>query len=170
MNLQPLNGSGRSISDFLYTAIITLLFTGGTWFVAEQLSSLRAWQGRNASSFTGPVNTRADGSASPNYSLLVRVSMIIWLITNHHWSWMVDSGAGWCILTNSGKRYRSNHRHPRGFNDIGNKLFAGDYLSKLMTARYYGNVNFFDVSFGWWKPGYPPLKPTSRSSSRADSV
>ena len=39
MNLQQLNQSGKTLREFVLTALIALLLTGISWFIIEDLNS-----------------------------------------------------------------------------------------------------------------------------------
>lgn len=82
MNLQQLNGSGKSIKSFVVTALVDLIITGGSWWLLEQWSSIRAWQKRDPDSYKSP-------KSAPNYSILVRAAMLTWLMAHGHSYWMV---------------------------------------------------------------------------------
>lgn len=136
MNLQQLNGSGKSAGYFVGTAIIALIITGGSWWLTEQWSSLRAWRKRDPGSYKGPVTFKSYARSAPNYSILVRAAMLTWLVARGHSSWMVHSGAGWCTLINSRRVSMLSGTEREG-------LFAGDYLSRFILP----DCDYDDWSF-----------------------
>ena len=147
MNLQQLNGSGRSLGDFIGTAAIALVLTGGTWWIMEQLNYLLAWPKRGAEAQVPPTQ-------HPGYAISVRLTMIAWLICNGHWSWMLKSGAGWHILINSGLGFRYKYRYT-AWAAASKDLTAGNYVSKFakknlnrLTEEYA--MNPFDIRAGHW--------------------
>lgn len=174
MNLQQLNGSGKSLRNFIATAAVALIITGGSWWLLEQMSSLRTWRARDPEHYKGTLTAKPYGHSSPNYSILVRAAMLAWLVTHGHWSWMVKSGAGWCTLTNSSAKYR-----PRWHGPI-QGLTAGDYLSKFICPDHC--YDRFDLHYGSWKsnkdkmvhPPPPTASPgtntTSNTSFASNSV
>lgn len=160
MNLQQLNGSGQGLWDFLITAVLALVITGATWWVIEQLNSLRAWRRRDRQTYKPPRKNEPDKRRSPDYSLLVRLTMITWLITHGHWSWMIKSGAGWCVLTNSSAEKVA----PGSWND---GHFAGDVLSHVIGPHAW--IAFQSPS-GWWPVISSRDDSTKDSSSEGASV
>ena len=137
MNLQQLNGSGKNLNEFVYTAVAALAITGASWWVLEQINNLRNWWKRTPSDYRRSSHKVKKGSSSPKYSIVVRVWMLVWLSLNGHWSWMVESGAGWCILINSRKRYRRDPYWSSYIDSEGDGLFAGDYVSSFMNESAY---------------------------------
>ena len=142
MNLQQLNGNGKSIGNFITTAVIALVLTGSSWWLMEQLNSLLAWRKRGAELQHRPNR--------PNYSITVRLTMLAWLVWNGHWSWMRQSGAGWHILINSGSGYRKR----RGFfvPDSVNAslgLTAGDFVTKFANESKQ-SAYFHPQTFAYW--------------------
>ncbi|KAL8915123.1 MAG: hypothetical protein Q9172_006952 [Xanthocarpia lactea] len=70
MNLQQLNGSGQSLVDFVLTALLALIITGGTWYVIEIVNVYRKWQeDRN--------QQRPGKEPSSSHSVAERIGMII---------------------------------------------------------------------------------------------
>lgn len=98
MNLQQLNGSGQSVRKFVLTALIALIVTGSTWYIAELVNSFRNWQRKR--------NRTEDKELAPKYSVAERVAMIVWLVREGHRTWMTDTGAWSRILCNSRKPFR----------------------------------------------------------------
>lgn len=129
MNLQQLNGSGKNVRYFVATALVALIITGGSWWLAEQWNTLRAWRNRNPWSYEGPVTLKSYPHIKPDYSILVRAAMLTWLVTHGHWSWLIQSRAGWCTLTNSASGCKT-------VNSCHSGLSAGDYLSKYIHPDY----------------------------------
>lgn len=151
MNIQQLNGSGRSLQTFVATAIIALAITGTLWWLTEQLSSLRAWRNRDPDHYESPSTIKAYGRVSPNYSLAVRIAMLVWLVRHGHSSWMTKSGAGWCVLTNARTGYRPDPRFSEYGSESSKGLCASDYLSRNMQ-RFEGPYSRLDTNFlgGRW--------------------
>ena len=165
MNLQQLNESGKNLNVFVYTAIAALVITGACWWVLEQINIFRSWRKRNSSDHGRPSRKTMQGSSSPKYSIAVRVWMLAWLMIHGHWSWMINSGAGWCVLINSQKRYQRNPEYQFLIDSTGDELIAGDFLSKFIhQSPSLGEDYRFHRSSGGWKGGHPP------SSSEKDSV
>lgn len=157
MNIQQLNGSGRSLQTFVVTAIVALAITGTSWWLTEQLSSLRTWRNRDPDHYEGPSTIEAYGRVSPNYSLAVRIAMLVWLVRHGHSSWMTKSGAVWCVLTNSRTGFRPDPNFSGYWPESAKGLCAGDYLSRNIR-RYEGIYRPVDFSFlgGGWKLDQPP--------------
>ena len=99
MNLQQLNSNGRSIWVFLGTAAILLVATGVTWFSIEGVQDARGWISE----------VREDRSilAYEYPSMFKRLYLIWWLSRNGLFMWMIYTGAGLCLLTNSSRRFQS---------------------------------------------------------------
>lgn len=88
MNLKELNGSGQNLWVFLTIAIITLLTTGASWFLLEEINKFVKWRRRGHDAFG-------------RYTLTLRVFMLAWLLKKGHMIWIWKSGAWWRILVNS---------------------------------------------------------------------
>ncbi|KAL8919488.1 MAG: hypothetical protein Q9208_006773 [Pyrenodesmia sp. 3 TL-2023] len=101
MNLQQLNGSGQTVTDFVVTALLALIITGGTWYVAEVVNVYRTWYRKRRED--GRLRMKDQPFPLPRYSLAERIFMITWLLRDHRGRWMWRSGAFSKILFNSGK-------------------------------------------------------------------
>lgn len=146
MNLQQLNGVGRSIDAFIGTALTALVLTGGSWWLMGQLTSLSAWRKRVVE-----VQRR---QTRPKYTIAVRLAMLVWLLCNGHWSWMRKSGAGWHILTNSGSGFQNRYRYS-AWVAASKGLTAGDFVSKFANEGIDGlkeslTISPFDIVGGKW--------------------
>ena len=144
MNLQQLNQSGRSLRDFVLTAVIALFVTGGSWWLIEEFHLFRLWQKGDS--------RRADRGPRPNFSIGVRFWLIAWLIGNGHWSWMLQSGAARRILTNSPDKYQivpGYRANDSFYADEG--ISAGLYVSKRLQNPKYGTYDDFKVVLGGWR-------------------
>lgn len=93
MNLEQLNGSGRSIGIFLGTAGTLLLVTGALWLLLEGVQHVRVYLRR-------PQEDRRR-VPSQRHNIFIRLYLIWWLSRNGLFKWMIRTGAGWCLLTNS---------------------------------------------------------------------
>ena len=103
MNLQQLNGSGKTLSAFFATAIIALLLTGLTWIVLEQIKELQQWR-QDLEQEREILQDKPDDRLT--LALSVRLAMVAWLIWKGRVGWMLRSRAAWCILTNSPAIFR----------------------------------------------------------------
>ena len=101
MNIQQLNGNGQNIWVFFTTAVIALVITGGSWFssnhVAKGKAEAVAWYKERA--LAKQLNDKTE--AKSEYSLLLRMAMLVWLVRNGHKAWMWHSGAWIAILIDS---------------------------------------------------------------------
>lgn len=136
MNIEQLNGSGQRLSVFITTAVVTLAVTGGSWFVIEQVNSYRKWRKRRSDA---PYNGKTQ------FALVVRVAMLVFLISNGYTQWMLKSGAWWRILLNL-KSLLQFHYDPW---DSGERLTAGEYVSKYSTRGLYNTYHFFSSNIEW---------------------
>ena len=99
MNLQQLNGSGKSIGVFLGTVAILLFVTGMTWL---------AFQGiQDALMLVRQSEEEKRLVSCLNPSIFLRLGLIWLLCRNGLFVWMIRTGAGWCLLTNSSKGFCS---------------------------------------------------------------
>lgn len=122
MNLQQLNGSGQSLRKFILTALIALIITGSTWYFVEVVNSYRNWQDKRT--------RRATDVPAPEYSIIERVAMIIWLVREGHWTWMTKTGAWSRILRNSNKPFRAFYPHSTFL------ISVGDLVSKHSLGEF----------------------------------
>ena len=99
MNLQQLNHSGTSMGVFLGTAGILFLVTGILWLFLEGL--------QNARVFVSQFEEERQPEFPYSTSVILRLYLIWRLSTNGLFVWMIRTGAGWCILTNSSTGFRS---------------------------------------------------------------
>ena len=99
MNIQQLNRSGQPMSVFLATALALLLMTGGSWLCSTRLATHKAvtWYKERAAANKAFNET----GNSQEYGLLLRLTMLVWLVRNGHSYWMWRSGAWGAILTDS---------------------------------------------------------------------
>lgn len=107
MNLQQLNGSGQTVKHFVVTALVALIITGGTWYVAEVLNVYRTWYRRRRED--GSLRRKGQPFPVPRYSLAERILMITWLLRDHHGPWMWRTGAFSKVLFNSEKPMSSHY-------------------------------------------------------------
>ena len=119
MNLQQLNGNGQHVQVFIFTAMVALTITGGSWFIIEQVNSYRKWKRRSS-------EEQYDGST--RFSLAVRVAMIAHLHSKGHTLWMFKSGAWWRVIID----HRSRFVGPYDYGD--GSLTASEYLSKFIRS------------------------------------
>ena len=139
MNLQQLNQSGRSLHDFILTAVIALLFTLFTWWLMEELNGFLSWRNQ--------AHERADRGPFPNHALVVRILIFAWMIKDGHWAWMRHTGAARRILSNSSKGFETNY----GLYEEYRGLPASVYVSKFLRdppKNKWASPWDFDVG-GW---------------------
>ncbi len=109
MNLQQLNGTGQTLREFLVTALVALVITGGTWSATEAVNAYRNWNRKRAAA------QKYGHKPGPKYSMAERAAMIMWLLRNHHGAWMLETRVWWLIATNSNKKmYTSSWVGPAG--------------------------------------------------------
>ena len=132
MNLQQLNGSGRSLADFVLTALLALIITGGAWYVIEVLNEYRKWQEDRNQQWSRK-------EPSFNHSVAERIGMIVWLLRSGHWSWMRETGAWWRIFFNNGrplKRYSGALTEYSGYPEM---MLLGDLVSRCSADPVNNN-------------------------------
>jgi hypothetical protein len=142
MNLQQLNGSGKSLQAFIGTSFVALVITGGTWFFIEQLNGYRYWHSKRYE--------RAQ-TVKSKFSVGERIAMIAWLFGNNELSWMWKSGAWWRIPINNGTTYIQDP----DFRGAYLLLSATDYVSKYsqfeirdrVVGQRAGVTNCFDERY-----------------------
>ena len=120
MNLEQLNGSGQPLRVYIITAVVTLAFTGGLWFVIEQVNSYLKWRKRSPDE---PYN------GETQFTLVVRLAILATLLSIGCTSWIFESGAWWRILVNHRSRIISPYDPQSDKSDKG-LLNAGEYASK----------------------------------------
>lgn len=135
MNLQQLNASGRSLQVFVITAALALFITGASWFCVDQFNDNIAWRRRNVeTAYTPPTHTSF---------LIVRLTMIVWLIHNGHLSWRQKSGVWPLLLRDS---HREPSWYPNGLPQDARYLSAGEYVSKFSRERRNDGFDPFATS------------------------
>ena len=120
MNIEQLNGNGQHVQVFIFTAMVALTVTGGSWFVIEQANSFRKWRRRS-------TEEQYDGNT--HFSLAVRLAMIALLVSKGHMRWMFKSGAWWRLITDHRSRLIGRYDHLKG------TLTAGEYVSKHIRSQ-----------------------------------
>lgn len=120
MNIEQLNGNGQHVRVFIFTAVVALTITGGSWFVIEQVSSYRKWQRRSS-------GENYDGNTK--FSLAVRLAMIVLLLSKGHAVWMVESGAWWRVIIDHRSRFVGRYDNGKG------SLTAAEYVSKHIRGQ-----------------------------------
>ena len=144
MNLEQLNGSGQPLRVFIITAVVTLAFTGGSWFVIEQVNSYLKWRKRSP-------DEPYDGETQ--FTLAVRLAIFATLLSIGCTSWMFRSGAWWRILINHRSRFISRY-DPRIENSDKGPLNAGEYASNYSQKDVrimWKDVPFHDEG-NWMSP------------------
>lgn len=102
MNLQQLNGSGTSIGAFLGTAATLLFISGMTWLVFQGV--------QDALMLVRQSEEEKRSVSCRNPSIFLRFGLI-WLLCRNGLSlWMIRTGAGWYLLTNSSKGFFSKNK------------------------------------------------------------
>ena len=141
------------MTEFIATAVVTLTLTGASWWLMEELNALRTWKNRKpydyhhySSASDVKSYVKAYRSSSPKDNVSVRLAMLIWLVMRGHWSWMIHSGAGWCVLTNSKVGFQSS---PPDRSPNLEGLSACDYLLLFTTTS--SEVWPFWIPCGGWK-------------------
>ena len=106
MNLQQLNNSGKHIWVFLITAIVALFLTFFIWMLVEHFEKLVCWR-KQISAIAS--NNEPWPQRGKDYSLLIRLNILILLLQMgfHRWAW--HSGAWLRILTNDRTGFRPTH-------------------------------------------------------------
>lgn len=123
MNIQQLNGSGQKLWVFFTTAVAALLITGGSWLIPNLKAVV--WYRKRAAA------KKADDEKfnSEEYGLLLRMTLLVWLLRGGFKLWMWESGAWAAILTNS-------KTHCYGGADV-EIMTACDYVSQKHSRRYF---------------------------------
>ncbi len=110
MNIYQLNRSGQDISAFIATALSAWAVTGGVWYLIEQANSYRKWQ-------EGCL--RKDLHEATKFTLMTRISMLIWLGLSQDRYLMTRRGLWWRVLINNKSRlcyedtsYCNDQDHP----------------------------------------------------------
>ncbi len=135
MNLEQLNGSGQPLRVFIITAVVTLAFTGGSWFVIEQVKSCSKWRKRSP-------DEPYDGDTQ--FTLAVRLAILGTLLSIGCTPWMLKSGAWWRILSNHRSRIFSRYS-PQTDNSDEGLLNAGEYASRYSHKDVW--MKWKDVPF-----------------------
>lgn len=147
MNIQQINGNGHGLWVFIVTSVTALLITGATWYSIVETNNIRAWK---------QYNSGIPPTEGPNYSLGVRIFMLVWLVRNGHASWMWKSRAFSEILTNSTRTFGPVNwqRMPR----------PGRCYKQPETACEY--VSFYTNPYnGWWVEPFSPDSLKTRPST-----
>lgn len=174
MNIQQLNGSGQRLWVFFTTAVAALLVTGGSWLCSNRLASHEAiaWYKERAASKVAARRADDESRKSREYSLLLRIAMVVWLVRSGHTSWMLKSGAWRAILTNSNALGKTKNRF--GADD----QRACDYVSKYSRENTdyhfakdpnriitWGSTASVSLSFEH-HPSYLPIRQNTAESHR----
>lgn len=143
MNIQQLNAQGKNLSDFIATAAIAVFLTGGSWLAIEQMNGFLAWRNRDRD----PDHKLS----APEYDLTIRLSILMWLVKNGHWSWMLNSGAGYRILVNEISGYRPVKRGQTldEWTHASEGVPAIEYFLKFSTNQTFRSVAF-QIQNGSW--------------------
>lgn len=137
INLQQLNGNGKSLQDFIGTSLVALVITGGLWFSIEQVNHYQYWH----SNHDGKVQ-----AAKPSYSMGERIAMVVWLLRHRKHGWMWRSGAWWRIPFNNDAKMIQDPQ-------VDMLLSVTDYVSKYSQRAIHSHVVFSDPP-GGPGPGY----------------
>lgn len=142
MNLQQLNGSGRSIATFIMTTILAVILTGACWFLLSEVRNLQDWKGTIVDDRGNRLEKPIEEPAvkPQKWALSIRLTMLVWLVWNGRTKWMVRSGAAWCILTNSDERFSSKN--------LGYVGSAAGYVNEAIILWKGSDDDVFVVSEG----------------------
>ena len=140
MNIQQLNQNGQTIWVFFTTAVVALVLTGGSWRCSKSTYEAMSWYKERA--VAKEANDKEEKRRE--YGLLVRMTMLIWLVRNGYKTWMWRSGAWIAILLDSKEQTRE-------YVEVGEG--ACDYVSKYSQRSEEDKDYFFgpeaDVT---WSP------------------
>lgn len=164
MNIQQLNGSGRSLGDFIATAIVTLLLTGGSWWLTEQLRSIMIWRKRDDRGLCCEVS-----KLPPTYTIGVRLIMLAWLVKKGCSSWMLATGAAKHILTNSNAGYQSHsmkgNEQPWLYKTVELRCAGHLVSSSYHNETLYGFELFEEKDVRWINPKKAHMQHGSNTPS-----
>ena len=138
MNLQQLNGSGKSMKAFLLTAIVALVITVTVWWLMEEGRHYRIWRTRIAGMDGNDTDTYSKTAAC---TVLLRIRMLTWIIGNRLFMSMLHTGAVFCLIRKPSARfccspcdcdtnYNSNWPYRQYRPDHREEIFA--YITRLM--------------------------------------
>ena len=135
MNIQQLNQSGQNLWVFTVTGVVGLLIIGISWFCVEVITSY--------TELTEPGSTN---KSRRNQIVAFRLAVFVWLVKNGHKTWMWQSGAWLCILSNDklGKfcaRAKPNFDTERSSPAVaeGFPEKACDYVYRSITGELWHN-------------------------------
>lgn len=97
MNIQQLNQSGQNIWVFFVTAVVALVVTGGSWACSNSAYKAMVWYKEWATH----SRVSYEQGKKRDFSVVIRMSMLVWLVRNGHSTWMWKTGACIAILLNS---------------------------------------------------------------------
>lgn len=140
MNIQQLNGSGQKLWVFFTTAVAALLITGGSWLIPNLKAVV--WYRKRAAA------KKADDEKwnGEEYGLLLRMTLLVWLLRGGFKTWMWESGAWAAILTNS-----KTECYSLVYSD---HLTACNYVSRYSSADVAENFSTRspDLEIAWSTP------------------
>ena len=121
MNLQQLNKSGQNFWVFIVTGVVALLVTTVAWFCVELTTSYKGLRQYGSTADSRRIQ-----------SILFRLALLVWLVKNGHTTWMWQSGAWLCILSNDrlGKFHARGEGEP---NDLPEN--ACDYVYRSIQSK-----------------------------------
>ena len=128
MNIKQINGTGHHISTFVLTAVVALMITWITWYVAEAMHDIRDLKAKRISN-PDPAGT--------GFSLPLRLSFLVWLFGSGHGRWASNSGATRQILTNSNNflDQRFNRYAQHDFTASQSPRTACDYVKRAIILH-----------------------------------
>ena len=145
MNIQQLNQSGQRLSIFVLTALVAVLLTYIVWLCTNQYIGYIQWRKQIGSCLE-------QGSAWPargrDYSLGVRVVILLFLLWRGHGWWAWVSKAWIRVLTN--ERF-----HTEKPDKVDNrKPFVRDYYQETACDYVCNNIRAQDASFNFFNPRF----------------
>ena len=137
MNLQELNQSGQHFWIFAVSAFLALTIAAFAWFLLEQINSVRMWWSENLLS--------QDFEHPADYSLGVRLTMLLLLVKYGRFRWMLKTKAWAYVLSNSKLKSTEapgiSHYKNRGYNNCS----AGHSILHYIKSRHKIRVSSSDV-------------------------
>lgn len=144
MDLQELNGSGRSLWIFIATVLAALAITGMTWMFLTELNRFRTWRRGLA---------RPQETGDVRYAVSVRLYMFGGLILQGNGSWMVRTGIAWRLLVDSLSTFEPADEESSSFKDLTfSDLTAAEIAEHVIRSRKAVSNDGKSYTWTWASP------------------
>ena len=143
MNLQQLNGSGRSLNIFILTAFVALGITVTVWWLMEESRNFQKWR----SEIEKPLKEEKSVQVQcATCTIFVRMYVLQWICRNHLLKPMLLAGAVSCLIRKPSTPFHSPPLNLSWSFEPREEESIFSYVSRLITMRRRGYYDYENIT------------------------